>query len=135
MNDTKYIGLDVHQATISATVLDSSGKLVMEAILEAKALLPTIRCAAALAPASAARVIGREQEAQRNAVVAPHPIDRADSGSSIACAHPDATPLPHQATTAELQRLGPRDPQQWGIPHGAWPAQTLQENRSHPRTQ
>ncbi|HXN51220.1 MAG TPA: hypothetical protein VN943_04725 [Candidatus Acidoferrum sp.] len=27
MNDAKYIGLDVHQATISATVLDSTGKL------------------------------------------------------------------------------------------------------------
>jgi transposase len=37
MNDTKYIGLDVHQATISAAVLDSSGKLVMESILETKA--------------------------------------------------------------------------------------------------
>jgi len=37
MNDTKYIGLDVHQATISATVLDSTGRLVMEAILETKA--------------------------------------------------------------------------------------------------
>jgi hypothetical protein len=33
MNDAKYIGLDVHQATISAAVLDSSGKLLMEAIL------------------------------------------------------------------------------------------------------
>ena len=37
MNDAKYIGLDVHQATISATVLDSAGKLVMESILETKA--------------------------------------------------------------------------------------------------
>ena len=37
MNDAKYIGLDVHQATISATVLDAEGKLVMEAILETKA--------------------------------------------------------------------------------------------------
>jgi transposase len=37
MNDAKYIGLDVHQATISASVLDSSGKLLMEAILETKA--------------------------------------------------------------------------------------------------
>jgi hypothetical protein len=37
MNDAKYIGLDVHQATISATVLDPTGKLVMEAILETKA--------------------------------------------------------------------------------------------------
>ena len=37
MNDAKYFGLDVHLATISATVLDSAGKLVMEAILETKA--------------------------------------------------------------------------------------------------
>src|SRR6202035_4246439 len=37
MNDAKYIGLDVHQATISVGVLDSAGKLVMEAILETKA--------------------------------------------------------------------------------------------------
>src|SRR3974390_3024637 len=36
MNDAKYIGLDVHQATISVAVLDSTGKLVMEAILETK---------------------------------------------------------------------------------------------------
>jgi hypothetical protein len=33
----KYIGLDVHQATISASVLHSSGKLLMEAILATKA--------------------------------------------------------------------------------------------------
>jgi len=37
VNDAKDIGLDVHQATISATVLDSTGKLVMESILETKA--------------------------------------------------------------------------------------------------
>ena len=37
MNDAKYIGLDVHQATISAAVLDSDGRLVMESILETKA--------------------------------------------------------------------------------------------------
>jgi hypothetical protein len=37
MNDAKYIGLDVHQATISVAVLDSAGKLVREAILETKA--------------------------------------------------------------------------------------------------
>jgi transposase len=37
MNDAKYIGLDVHQATISVAVLDSAGKLVMECILETKA--------------------------------------------------------------------------------------------------
>jgi len=37
MNDAKYIGLDVHQAAISVTVLDSSGKLVMECVIETKA--------------------------------------------------------------------------------------------------
>jgi hypothetical protein len=37
MNDAKYIGLDVHQATISVAVLDSTGHLVMELILETKA--------------------------------------------------------------------------------------------------
>src|SRR5271165_4428100 len=37
MNDAKYIGLDVHQATISAVVLDSTGRLMMESILETEA--------------------------------------------------------------------------------------------------
>jgi transposase len=37
MNSEKYIGLDVHQATISVAVLDAKGKLVMESILETKA--------------------------------------------------------------------------------------------------
>src|SRR4029077_9704815 len=37
MNSEKYIGLDVHRATISVAVLDHSGKLVMECILETKA--------------------------------------------------------------------------------------------------
>src|SRR6202035_1507347 len=34
MNSEKYIGLDVHQATIVVAVMDSTGKLVMESILE-----------------------------------------------------------------------------------------------------
>src|SRR5580693_1123803 len=37
MNQEKYIGMDVHQATISVAVMDSSGKLIMECILETKA--------------------------------------------------------------------------------------------------
>ena len=37
MNDAKYIGLDVHQATVSVAVRDCTGKLLMEAILETKA--------------------------------------------------------------------------------------------------
>ena len=34
MSQEKYIGMDVHQATISVAVTDSRGKLIMESILE-----------------------------------------------------------------------------------------------------
>jgi transposase len=37
VNDEKYIGLDVHQATIVVAVLDSTGKLIMESILATEA--------------------------------------------------------------------------------------------------
>ena len=37
MNSEKYIGLDVHQATIVVAVTDSTGKLVMESIVETEA--------------------------------------------------------------------------------------------------
>ena len=37
MNQEKYIGMDVHQATISVAIMDSKGKLMMECILETKA--------------------------------------------------------------------------------------------------
>jgi hypothetical protein len=37
MNQEKYIGMDVHQATISVAVMDSKGKLIMECILKTKA--------------------------------------------------------------------------------------------------
>ena len=37
MKQEKYIGMDVHQATISVAVMDCKGKLIMECILETKA--------------------------------------------------------------------------------------------------
>jgi transposase len=37
VNSTKYIGIDVHTATVSVAVLDFSGKLIMESVLETKA--------------------------------------------------------------------------------------------------
>ncbi len=37
MNGAKYIGLDVHQATISVAVVEDSGRLLMECLLETKA--------------------------------------------------------------------------------------------------
>jgi Transposase len=38
MDNTKYIGMDVHTETISIPVLNSVGKLVMESVIETKAL-------------------------------------------------------------------------------------------------
>lgn len=37
MNGTKYVGMDVHQATISVALRDATGKLVMESVIETKA--------------------------------------------------------------------------------------------------
>jgi len=37
MSQEKYIGMDVHQATISVAVMDGRGKLIMECVLETKA--------------------------------------------------------------------------------------------------
>src|SRR4030081_348937 len=37
MSQEKYIGMDVHQSTISVAVMDTSGKLIMECLLETKA--------------------------------------------------------------------------------------------------
>jgi hypothetical protein len=38
MDNTKYIGMDVHKEAISIAVLNSAGKLVMESVIETKAL-------------------------------------------------------------------------------------------------
>src|SRR5437667_8140102 len=37
MSQEKYIGMDVHQATISVAVMDAGGKLIMECLLETRA--------------------------------------------------------------------------------------------------
>jgi hypothetical protein len=37
MDSVKYIGMDVHQETISIAVLNSCGKLVVECMIETKA--------------------------------------------------------------------------------------------------
>ena len=39
MNRAKCIGMDVHQATISVAVMNSTGKLLMGCILETKAAM------------------------------------------------------------------------------------------------
>src|ERR1700692_38702 len=37
MNDTKYIGMDVHRESISITVMNYAGKIVLECVIETKA--------------------------------------------------------------------------------------------------
>jgi hypothetical protein len=37
MSQEKYIGMDLHQASISVAVMDAQGKLIMECLLETKA--------------------------------------------------------------------------------------------------
>jgi hypothetical protein len=37
MSQEKYMGMDVHAATISAAVMNQSGKLLMECVLETRA--------------------------------------------------------------------------------------------------
>jgi hypothetical protein len=37
MESRKYIGMDAHQASISAAVRDDTGKLVVECVIETKA--------------------------------------------------------------------------------------------------
>ena len=45
MSDIKYVAFDLHQATISAAVLDLSGKLITQAVFrtEASAILDFLR--------------------------------------------------------------------------------------------
>jgi hypothetical protein len=37
MDQRRYVGMDVHQATISGADMDSTGNVVMESIIETKA--------------------------------------------------------------------------------------------------
>ena len=38
MDSTKYIGMDVHRESISIAVMNSAGKIVMECVIETKAI-------------------------------------------------------------------------------------------------
>ena len=38
MESTKFVGMDVHKETISIAVMNSAGKLIMESIIETRAI-------------------------------------------------------------------------------------------------
>ena len=42
MSQEKYIGLDVHQATISVAVMDAQGKLIMDSVADLRGR--NVRC-------------------------------------------------------------------------------------------
>jgi len=71
MESTKFVGMDVHKDAITIAVMNSAGKVIMESIIETKAvtilqsrraLLRTARCPAGFAQTSAAGSVGREQK-------------------------------------------------------------------------
>src|SRR5204862_127719 len=114
MNSEKYIGLDVHQATICVAVMDAKGKVVMESILETKATtileflaglrgtLSATGSAATLAPASPARTAGGESQAYHHCQTAADPLPGAASLCFGGGCDPDPASVSHQATTLEL---------------------------------
>ncbi|MGB2886089.1 MAG: recombinase family protein [Candidatus Acidiferrales bacterium] len=69
-------------------------------------LLPTTRRPAASAPTSAARAVGRGQEAQRVEIVTRDSVDRSDPGGSDHRDPPDTASLSEQATALDLQWVG-----------------------------
>ena len=88
----KYIGLDVHQATISVAVMDASGKLVMESIPETEASAPLQVLGWRTAMVRPSGFIGRFR--RRHELASRRAATR--SGSKIC---PDAT-VPHKSITS-----------------------------------
>ncbi len=103
-------------------------------------LLPTAGCPEVVAAASAAGVVGGEQETPGLETALSDSLDRSDSGGGVTGHPTDPAPLSHQATTVDLQRFGHRDPQQCRSLLGRWAAarskkpvsiRGLNENHNH----
>ena len=93
-------------------------------------LLPTTRCAASLAPGSAAGSAGGEQETQGLETALPDSFDRSDSGGRVAGHRADTASFPHQAAAVEVQRFCHRDAQQRRSPVGQRAAQRTKKQIS-----
>ena len=88
-------------------------------------LLRTTRRAAVLAQTSQERTAVGRTEAQRNEVATPDSWYWSAAGDSIGCADADASSVPHQAATVELQWAWIGDPRQRAILHGRRTATTV----------
>jgi len=101
----------------------------------AETLLPTTRRAAPVAPGSRGGVYWPRQEAQRAELLRQIP-----SIGPIRAVLLLRRSSRHRIDSAASDNCGPTAVWRWkhataGILHGAWPAQALQEGRSHPRAQ
>src|SRR5258708_6046649 len=100
--DSKYIGMDVHKEAVVIAVLNSSGKLGMESIVETRAssILQFIH---GLRSAAQCLIKGRQQERQGGCAQAGRLVAHGDA----------ATGLPRRTWTADAARVGAQlsDPQ------------------------
>jgi len=98
-------------------------------------LLPAARCAAIVAPGSAAGSAGGEQEAQGMETTLPDSLDWPDPGGGVAGHPADAASFSHQAAVVELRWFSHRDAQQRRSPACPWAAGTLHKKRLGARPQ
>ena len=78
MDSKKYIGMDVHQASISVAVLDTAGKLLMECIIETKAatILEFVQGLHGSLWVGVARLIGHCRGGSNNSISRQHGASR-----------------------------------------------------------
>jgi hypothetical protein len=68
--DTKYIGMDVHKEAIVIAVLDDSGKLVMESIVETQ---PAASCSSSTVCEASYRSRGKKAPGQPGCTICSSP--------------------------------------------------------------
>jgi hypothetical protein len=75
------------------------------------------------------------QQARSNEVATPDSWYWSASSGSLGCRNADASSVPHQAATVDLQRAGVGDPRQRAVPRRGATATTLEQNRYTARSQ
>src|SRR5207245_10433214 len=101
--------------------------------LPSRATITATGHAAALAPASPARVAGGETQAYDHHQTAADSLSGADSLRFGGGADPDPTSVSHQAPALDLQRTGVGNPRQRGIPLCQRPTAAHQKAGFHSR--
>src|ERR1017187_10664490 len=100
-----------------------------------RTLLPTTRRPATGAQTSPERTVGRGEEAPCDEVATPDSWYWPASSGSLGGVDADASSVPHQAASVDLQRAGVGDPRQRAVPRRGGAATTLEETRHTARPQ